>query len=282
MRKVAIVIDSTANLPKDVLSQYKITTLPQTLVWGQQIYRDGVDITPDEFYARLVSSTVIPTTSQVTPAEFSQAFSQLLGQDYDVLAILVSEKLSGTMASAIQAKENLKSDRIQLIDSNTTSMAQGLEALETARAAADGASLSECVALAETLRNHTGVLFVVDTLKFLHLGGRIGGGARFLGTALNLKPVLELVNGRIEAIQRVVSKRKAIDRILDLVELRIAGRTPLHIATLHARAPEEAEALLDRAKERFHPVEGFVTELSPVVGVHVGPGTLGLAFLAGR
>jgi DegV family protein with EDD domain len=186
------------------------------------------------------------------------------------------------MDSAIQAKEMLNSDRIRLIDSTTTSMAQGFQALETARAAADGASLAECAALAESLREKTGVLFVVDTLKYLHLGGRIGGGARFLGTALNLKPVLELVNGRVEAIQRVVSKQKAIDRILDLVDQRIAGRTPLHIASLHARASVEAATILERAKERFHPVEGFITEVSPVVGVHAGPGTVGLAFLAGE
>ncbi len=161
-------------------------------------------------------------------------------------------------------------------------MALGFPALQVARAAEQGASLRQCEELALRLRGLTGVLFVVDTLKYLHLGGRIGGGVRFLGTALDLKPILELTGGKIEGIERVRNKRKAIDRILDLVEQRIAGRTPLRLATLHAMAYNEAAELLERARERFHPVESYVTEVSPVVGVHAGPGVVGLAFLAGE
>ncbi len=281
MSKVAVIIDSTANLPQELVERYQILVAPQTLIWGHETFRDGLDISPDEFYTRLETSKVIPTTSQVTPGEFQAIFKGLLAQDRDVIAQLISSKLSGSMQSAEQALSQMPTDRVAVIDSGATSMALGFQALFVARAAAQGASLAECKALAEKTREHTGVLFVVDTLKYLHLGGRIGGGARFLGTALDLKPILELIDGRIEAVERVRSKRKATDRILDLIDQRIAGRKPLYLATLHAKAAGEASDLLERAKERFNPVESFLTEVSPVVGVHTGPGVVGLAFMAG-
>lgn len=281
MSKVALVTDSTAYLPPQLVDRYHISVTPLVLIWGQETFRDDVDIKPDQFYSRLEKTTVVPTTTQPSPAVFSDIFKSLLDQDYSVLAVLISAKLSGTMQSALQAQEALHSDRVAVVDSTTTAMAMGFQVLLAARAAEQGATLAECVDLVERNRNNTGIMFVVDTLKYLHMGGRIGGGTRFLGTALNLKPILELVDGRVEAIQRVVSKRKAVDRILDLVEQRIAGRTPVHISSLHAKAPEESHVLIERAVERFHPVEAYETDVSPVVGVHAGPGTVGLAFLAG-
>ncbi len=236
MPKVAIVTDSTVNLPHQLIERYQIQVAPQSLIWGQETFRDGVDIQPEEVYNRLETSKVIPTTSQATPAEFLRIYTSLLDQDYDILSVLISAKLSGTIQSALQANEMLNSNRIAIVDSTSTSMALGFQTLLVARAAEQGASLEECKTLAERSRDHIGLLFVVDTLKYLHLGGRIGGGARFLGTALNLKPILEVVNGRIEAIERVRTKRKAVDRILDLVEQRIGGRKPLYLAALHAKA----------------------------------------------
>jgi DegV family protein with EDD domain len=281
MSKVAVVIDSTANIPQLLLDQFPIRVLPQTLVWDNATYRDGIDISPDEFYARLSVSRTLPTTSQVTPAEFLAVYNELFAQGYNVLTLVISTQLSGTLQSAIQARMQAPAGRVAVVDSYATSMTLGFQALEVARAARAGASLAECEDLALRLRNQGGTLFVVDTLKYLHLGGRIGGAARFLGTALDLKPILELTGGRIEAIERVRNKRKAIDRVLDITEQRIAGRKPLHLATLHAMAYNEAAELLDRACARFHPVESYVTEVSPVVGVHAGPGVVGLAFLAG-
>jgi DegV family protein with EDD domain len=160
-------------------------------------------------------------------------------------------------------------------------MALGFQILEVAKAAQQGASLNECVELAKEAREHTGVVFAVDTLEFLHRGGRIGGGTRFLGTALNFKPILELKDGKIEAIERVRTRRKSLLRLLELTEERIAGRKPLHLATLHANAPDEAHELLDKALERFDPIESIFSEVSPVVGTHAGPGTIGMAFMAG-
>ena len=203
MSKVAIVTDSTAYLPDDLIEKYSITVTPQILIWGDQTFQDGVDIQPDEFYRKLETAKIMPTTSQVAIVTMKAAFEKLLASGYDVLGIFISAKLSGTMQSAHQAKEMLPKagSKIVVLDSNSTSMAMGFHVLTVARAAQAGANLAECQKLAEEARKHSGVYFVVDTLEFLRRGGRIGGAQAMLGSALNLKPLLELRDGRIESIE---------------------------------------------------------------------------------
>jgi DegV family protein with EDD domain len=281
MPKVAIVTDSTSYIPKENLDPYLIRVAPQVLIWGEQTYEDGVDISPSQFYTRLKTAKVMPSTSQVTPAKFVKIFGDLLEQDYHVLAVVISEKLSGTIASAIQARESYPGAPIEIVDSHTTAMALGYTVLTAARAAEQGASLADCKALAEKASQQTGVVFAVDTLEFLHRGGRIGTASRFLGTALNIKPILEVMDGRVEAVERVRTRQKSLERLLDLTEERIAHRQPVRLATLHAQSPEDAQRLLEMAKKRFNAVEHIFSEVSPVVGTHTGPGTVGLAFIAG-
>lgn len=281
MSKVAIVTDSTSYIPKEILEQYPISVVPQVLIWGEQIYEDGVDISPSEFYTRLKGAKIMPSTSQVTPKSFHKVFAELLEQECQVLAMLISDKLSGTIASAVQAQEAFPEAPIEIVNTYSTAMALGFQVISVARAAQEGASLAECKALAEKARQHTGLVFAVDTLEFLHRGGRIGTASRFLGTALNIKPILELVDGRVEAVERVRTRQKSLERLLDLAEERIGDRQPVRLATLHAQAPEEAQMLLDMALKRFNTVENIFSEVSPVVGNHAGPGTVGLAFMAG-
>jgi DegV family protein with EDD domain len=281
MSKVAIVTDSTSYIPKPILQQHKIEVIPQVLVWGNETLRDGVDITPEEFYRRLQKASQMPSSSQATPGEFKEVFAKLLDDGYDVLAILISSKLSGTVDSAIQAKAMYPDASIEVVDSYSTSMAMGYQVLLAARAAEQGASLEECKEIAVKTCGMTGIVLTVDTLEFLHRGGRIGGGKRFLGTVLNIKPILELEDGKIEGVEQVRTRSKAINRLVELAEERIKGRTPVHIACLHANAPDEAQALLDQTCQRIKVVEKTVTDVSPVIGAHVGPGTLGITFLAG-
>ncbi len=281
MPKVAIVTDSTAYIPEKLVKEYSISVAPQVLIWGEEIYEDGVDIFPDEFYSRLANTDIMPTTSQVTPKSFEKIFSNLLAHDFEILAILVSDLLSGTIGSAIQVKEGLPEAPIEIVNSQTVAMSLGFQALQAARAAADGASLAECKQIAEQARNHVGVVFAVDTLEFLHRGGRIGGASRFLGAALNLKPILEVTEGKIEAIERVRTRKKSLNRLVELVEERLSGVEPVRIASLHANAPEDAQYLLEMSVEKFNPVETIFSEVSPVVGTHAGPGTVGLAYCAG-
>ncbi len=280
-KKIAIITDSTAYIPKQLLNQYQIHVAPQVLIWGDEVFQDGVDIQPSEFYARLKTAKVMPSTSQATPGTFHKIFSELIEQDYQVLAILLAATLSGTISSAIQAREMLPGASIEIVDSLTTAMALGFHVLEAAKAAQDGANIADCVALAKRAQQHTGVVFAVDTLEFLHRGGRIGGANRFLGTALNIKPILEVVNGRVEAIEKVRTRSKSLSRLVELVEEKTAGRTPVYLATLHANAPKEAEELLNEAASRLNPKEKIFSEVSPVIGTHAGPGTVGLAFMAG-
>ena len=283
MSKVAIVTDSTAYIPNDVLKQYSITVTPQILIWGDETYQDGVDIQPDEFYQKLSTAKTMPTTSQVAIVTMKSTFEKLLEAGYDVLGIFISAKLSGTMQSATQALEMLPkaASKIAILDSNSTAMAMGFHVLAAARLSQSGGSLSECLKLAEEARKHTGVYFVVDTLEFLRRGGRIGGAQAMLGSALNLKPLLELRDGRIESVEKVRTKGKAINRMIDLVVEKTAGCTPVRLATLHANAEAEAKSALAAASVRLNPVEQILACVSPVIGSHAGPGTVGLAYMAG-
>ncbi len=281
MPKIAFVTDSTAYLPSELTKAYNITIVPLSLIWADQTYRDGVDIQPEEFYARLKTTKVMPTTSQVSMLEMQRTFQELVDKDFDVLGIFISAKLSGTFQSALQAREILggAGDRVFLVDSNTTSMAMGFTILAAARAAEKGASVNDCAALAEKAREHVGVYFVADTLEFMHRGGRIGGATRFIGSALNLKPILALKDGRVEAEDRVRTKSKALDRVLELVREQVKGKSNIRVATVHANAEHEARALLHRAARELNAVESILSPVSPVVGVHAGPGTVGLAFM---
>jgi DegV family protein with EDD domain len=284
MPPVAIVTDSTSNIPESLLRNLPITILPLQICWKEKIFLDGIDIQPDEFYKRLVTDKVLPTTSQATPAMFQQAYSRLTDEGNDILSIHISSKLSGTMDSAFQARNSLPGARIELFDSESTAMAMGWQVLAAARAAAQGATLLECKTLVEKARAQSGVLFLLDTLEFLHKGGRIGGASAFFGMAFNIKPILELRDGTIQPADKVRTSTKAQDKLLDIMEKRINGRFPVHLSALNANAYPEAEALLERARKRFSATEVTETNISvvsPVLGVHTGPGALGIAYLAG-
>lgn len=281
MSKVAVVTDSTATIPKDLMAQYPLWEVPQVLIFGEEVLEDRVDIQPSEFYERLETDPVHPTTSQVTPASFQKIFGKLLDEGYDILAVLVSPKLSGTVESANQVKAMYPDAAIEVFNSESVAMGLGWQAVMAARAANDGASLAECREVVEKAKPLTGVVFAVDTLEYLHRGGRIGGGAKFLGTALNFKPILEIRDGGVESVERVRTRKKSLARVIRLVEERIEGRRPLHLATLHAKAEEDARWLLDVGCAHLNPDEKLYAEVSPVVGTHGGPGVVGLAFLAG-
>lgn len=283
MSKVALVTDSTAYIPDDLLKKYDITVAPQIVIWGEESYRDGVDILPDEFYTRLENSKVMPTTSQVSIIDMKTAFEGLIEQGYEVLGIFLSAKLSGTMQSAQQALAMLPkiADKISILDSTSTAMAMGFHVLAAAKAAEQGETLLECRKLAIEAQKHTGVLFTVDTLEFLHRGGRIGGAQALMGTMLNIKPILELLDGRIEPVEKVRTKNKATERMLEIVVEKIAGRVPVRLATLHANAEVEARALLGMATAKLNPIEQIFAAVSPAIGTHAGPGTVGLAYMAG-
>jgi DegV family protein with EDD domain len=280
MSKIAIVTDSTSFLPTALIKQHNITVTPQVLIWDEQTYHDGVDIQPTEFYTRLKTAKTMPTTSQVSLVTMQATFQNLVDEGYEVIGLFISSKLSGTMQSATQGKGMMgtAAEKVTIMDSFATSMSLGLIVLAAARAAESGASLSECLAVAEKTRQNSGLFFAVDTLEFLHRGGRIGGAQRFIGSVLNLKPILALEDGKVEGVERIRTKSKAHNRLIELVAEKVNGKSNIRLATLHANASKDAKTLLDRAAQQLNPIETIFTEVSPVVGSHTGPGTIGLAY----
>ncbi len=285
MTKVAIVTDSSAYLPEILTGDLAIHVIPLVILVGDKNYKDGVDIQPDAFYTLMKSSTAVPTTSQPAPLDFINLYKPLLEKGFEILSIHISSKLSGTVDSAIQAKNTLVTDKIEVFDSCTTSMALGFQVLAAAKIASKGGSLQECLKTVQEARDKTGVYFIVANLEYLRRGGRIGGAAALLGTVLDLKPILELREGKIEASEKVRTMSKAIDRMLDMFEKKIQEKgTPIRISALYSDNPEPARILLDRAKQRFGKLEikdAVMTPVSPAIGCHVGPGVLGLCFEAG-
>lgn len=278
MSDIAIVTDSTAYLSDDLIQEYGIYVLPLKVIWGKESLNDNVDISPAEFYKRLQESKDLPTTSQVTIAEFQTLFKKLHTEGKEILCIVISSEMSGTLASAEAARVEVPEAKITLIDSKTTTVDLAYQVLVGARAVQRGASMDECVRVVEQDRQNSGVVFAVDTLEFLHKGGRIGGANRFLGTVLNIKPILTLTDGKVDALEKARTRRKSLQRLVEIVAERVEGKSNLRLGVAHADAPEEAATLLKTASERLHPVETMIAELSPVIGTHVGPGTLALTY----
>ena len=282
MGKVNIITDSSAYLPKDIAEKYNVRVVPLSLHWDGESYYDNVDIHAEEFYTRLLTSKTIPTTSQVTIGQFVEVFEPLVKAGEDVLYLSISYGISATYNSAIQAAEMLGNPpNLMIMDTRLVAMALSLLVIEAARAAEKGASLAEVKKVAQDALPRIGVFFTVDTLEYLHKGGRINSAKRLLGSAINLKPIMEIRDGKIELVESVISTKKATMRMLDLVEKGVAGRTPVRLAPFHALAFERMLAMEASAIERFHPVEIFRSEVSPAIGAHTGPGTLAIAYMVG-
>jgi DegV family protein with EDD domain len=282
MAKIAFVTDSTTYMPEELLGKQKLDVAPSVVIWDGEELRDGVDIQPSDFYARLATASVMPTTSQATPGYFKEIYEKLVkAGTKDIISLHVSTKLSGTVGSANQAAELVPKANVTIIDGQSASMGTGWPLLVGMKAAQAGKSFKEVEKVIRSSMAKSGVLIMVNTLEFLHKGGRIGGAQRYLGAALNLKPILEVQDGGLEPLERVRTKSKAMKRLVDLVGERTGGKKPLMIAALHANAPGEAEKLLAMAKEQYNPEMAVITAVSPSVGTHTGPGTLGFGYMSG-
>lgn len=280
MNKVAIVTDSTVAIPPSIAEEQRLTIVPLSVNWDGQTFLDGIDIAPKEFYERLEHSKTMPTTSQPSAGAFAEVFQKLLDEGFDILCMVISSKISGTYDSAIQGAEGFPKDRLIVMNSLQASMPLAIMALMTSDAALKGASLLECKNLAADISDRIQTLFVVDTLEFLHRGGRIGAAARFLGTTLNLKPILKLQNGAIQPLEKVRTFKKAIKRVFEIAESDLGKQGRIEfLGVLSANSPKLSEELVTEARERFKIKNEFVSEISPVVGTHTGPGTVGVVYL---
>ena len=278
MQTIGILTDSTAYLSPQMVERYAIHVLPLNLHWNGKVYRVGVDIRPEEFYRRLSREKNLPTTSQPSIQEFARAFGVMAERYKGIVAPLISSGISGTVDNALNVAREFKSVPIEIVDTRTTSAGQALVVLEAARAAAQGRTLQEVHKVAEQVAAKIHTYFVVDTLEYLHRGGRIGGASRYLGTALKIKPVLYFnAQGKIDSLERVRTKKKALQQLISLVAEKSAGK-PIKAGVIHTNTPDIAFTFREQLAKRVDCQECFTVELSPVIGTHVGPGTIGIAF----
>ena len=277
-RQVAIVTDSTSSLTQAMARERAIHVVPIHVSFETQTYRDGIDLDADMFYRLLRDSERLPTTSQPTPADFVQTYSSLSEQAEAIVSIHISHKMSATLDSALSARWEPPHVPIHVIDSRSVSMGLGLIAIAAARAAAAGQDAASVVRLVEGLIPKMNIIFAVETLEYLYKGGRIGGATALLGSVLSIKPVLCVRDGRIEPLEKQRTRRRAIERMLDLMAERVGSSAAVHASVLHCAAPDEAQALAEQVAARYECKELLAVEAGPIIGTHAGPGTLGIAF----
>lgn len=271
--KIAIVTDSTSDLPPQLVKSRSITVVPLTLNFEGRSLLDGVDIRPSEFYRKLPDATTHPTTSQPAPGRFAETYSSLLADHTAIVSIHISQKLSGTYASAVQGAEMIDSSRVIVIDSELVSMSLGLVTLAASQLASQGQDVSAIVEKVTSMRDQVQTYFSVATLEFLRRGGRIGRASALLGSVLQVKPVLCIRDGLVTPLERVRTFDRALNRIVELTRDVDRGKG-LCVIVGHADAEADAERV---ARELEAMAETLMIQpLGPVVGAHAGPGVVGV------
>jgi len=275
---VRVVTDSTADLPRDIVAELGITVVPLHIHFGEETYEDGVTITKDEFYRRLTTGSILPKTSAPAAGTFTAAYERLAAETDEIISIHISSKLSATHTSALLGKEGFKSAcSVEVVDSYSASIGLGLLAIRAARQARTGATLSAITADISAAVPRTKYFGVVDTLEYLHKGGRIGMATALLGSLLKVKPILGLRDGVAHPIERVRGDRqKAFDRLCEMVS---SYRSISSLAVAHTTAEEEMERLVARLAQ-FFPSDRIVkSRCGATLGTYLGPNTLCLAII---
>ncbi len=274
---VRVVTDSTADLPPALAEELGITVVPLNVHFGSQLYKDGVDITADQFYTRLVASETLPTTSQPSVGEFLETY-RALSEDADgIVSVHISGKLSGTLNSADQAKQEIGDGaRVETVDSMQGSLGLAMVAIAAARAAQAGGDVDAVVSATRDSIPRARFFGLLDTLRYLEKGGRIGKAQAFMGSLLHIKPLLTVRDGEVHPLERARNRAKGTQRLYDLAN----EHAPLaDLAVAYTTTPDEARALADRLRP-LHPTgDVFVSQLGPVVGTYLGPQVLGVALL---
>jgi DegV family protein with EDD domain len=279
MSKIAVVVDSTSDLPDAERDRLSITVIPLNVHFGDEVLRDNVDITPNQFLDRLMTARQLPTTSQPSPALFEQAFRDLATDHDAVIAITLSSKLSGTFQSANIAAEAVSDTiRVEVIDSQMASVALALQAVRAAELAARSDDLD---AIVQQLRAEVAsyqLVFFADTLDLLQRGGRIGKAASMVGSVLKIKPLLRVDEGQVVPYERARTRSKAIDGLVDFV---LAVPSVGYLGILHDGNLRDAGIIRDRVAERVPAERILYSQYGPVLGAHIGPGALGVSVFEG-
>ena len=277
---VKIITDSVADLPSKVVEELGITVIPLNVRFGTEVYRDGIDLTAEQFYEKLENNQVLPVTSVPSPGTFAEAYDRLAEETDEILAIMVSSKLTATYEVALQSIGLMKRKcRVEVIDSQWAVMAQGLIVMEAAKAASSGASLEDVMDVTRKNIHRVDFLSTFDTLEYLKRGGRIGKAQAFLGSILKINPLITLKDGVVEPAGRTRSRAKALERLYNFV---MSYSHIEEMAVEDAACPDEAEALAERLGSKFPEDRIYRSKMTPAIGTHTGPRLLLVAVLGDR
>ncbi len=275
---IKLVIDSTADATEEQVKRLGLNVVPLVVNFGEKSYLDGVDIVRDEFFAKLATSEKLPTTSQPAPASFVKMYEELAGPDDEIISILLSSKLSGTCESAKMAKEIIGSDKIHIIDSGSASIGIMLIVEKAYELISQGLSAKEIVAQLEEFKSKVIIYVGVDTLKYLEKGGRLSKGAAVIGTMLNFKPIIKIKNGVLESVDKVRGKAKMLNWLEETAEKNINVKNG-RVGVFHSQNEELALNLKGKIEEKFEGVETIVAEVGCVIGTHIGPNAVAVAYV---
>lgn len=277
---IKIVTDSTSYLPQDYIKQYDISIVSLGVTWVAKTQRE-LDVNLSSFYAELEKTGEIPKSSQPSPNEMYQAFEKIVQEGHSIVAIFLSSEMSGAYTSAHLVRtmilEKYPAAEIELIDSRTNCMQLGYIALTAAKAAAEGKSMDEVVAAAKFAISHSRFLFTPETLTYLKKGGRIGSASALLGTLLQIKPILTVNNGKTDIYTKVRTKKRAVEALVEGLMKDLESHKLLGVTVHHINAQEEGEALAKKLSDRLG-IHVDIQSIGPVIGLHVGPGSIGLAY----
>ncbi len=286
MSKVAVVTDSCASIPERMIEALDIHWVAYYIHRGKEVLRDLVTARRDEFFRWLPSATELPTTASPGPGDYLTVYENLVREKgaAEIVSIHMTSAGSGAYQAAkaaqAMAQERLPEVRIQVLDTRNVSMCHGWMVIEAARAAQAGRSLDEIVALVEGMIPVTHMIQTADTLKYLYMGGRIGKAKHLVGTLLNIKPLIGMEDGVIVPLGQARSRKRAYQKMVDMIEAAVGQMGKIKIAYVHAAAREEAEKIKAMVETRLTCVESVIAELSPALGVHTGPGTAGVCYFA--
>ncbi|HEY61947.1 MAG TPA: DegV family protein [Anaerolineae bacterium] len=283
MTSVAIVTDSCASIPEKIITSLNIHWVPYYIHRGKQVLRDLVTIQREQFYKWLPTAEELPKTASPGPGDYLELYDKLADQGInEIVSIHMTSKGSGAYQAALAAKsmlnERLPSLKIEVIDTLNVSMCHGWMVIEAARAALEGATQSEVVKRVKSMIPTTKMLQTADTLKYLYMGGRIGKAKHIVGSLLNIKPIISMKNGIIVSLGQARSRKRVYKLMVDMLEDSVGHMGKIKIAYVHAAAREEVEKIRQLVEERLDCVETIIAELTPALGVHTGPGTVGFCY----
>ena len=271
---IKIVTDSTADVPQELMERYDIRTVPINIQFGTETYQEGIEIDRPTFYRKL--EEVMPTSSQPAPGQFVEVYKELAEQGHSILSVHLTSKHSGTYQSALLAKSMVPEIEVEVFDTLSISIETGYHVLAAARAAEEGKSMGEIIQLLEGIRSRINLYLTPATLKYLQRSGRVGRLSGALGALLDLKPVIKVEDGVLEAFQNVRTRGKALDRLVELTEEAVGTTELVKLAVTHAQAPDEAEELRQRLESTFNCDEMIVVDLCCSLTVHGGPGIIAI------